>query len=732
MKPFALSLRLFYSLLLLTVLSPASRSTPGAGVQSTYVLEKNQFPAQLKKFNPANIYVIYTRLVAETSLTEKFFRKDTIINLKGLLTSSQTATGIAYRLLFESRQEIDSVWQTDAKFRITDKAFPAGEGALRILVYDSAAKVTDQFIFNYAQKYKEENRTVPSLKQLMRYEIVYTRADRNKYAASAAWVISIGIDKYEGRDMYQLRTCESDARAYNAFFKSQHAAQSGILAEYHEFELTGKKATKTNILKALKEIAAGASPNDFFVFNFNGMSTMISFDSVNYSTYFIPYDSSGYPEGFFRNTRERKDEINSKLISLKMLQEHIQLIGARKQLIISEAGPSEKFKTEFIKTMMQNSPAIASMLDVNRVIIVPDKFGYDGFTCREYKVDMAPITYSIVYLDSTLNIFQLFADNYKSARVASALTSTIHDCKLSSNQYFEVFFERKFLQQYREIFGDEANKIRGGNLTNKEIQKNAGLTGKQHALLIGTDNYKGKGWENLKNPVYDATEIAEILKSEYDYEVQLLKDPPMDSIYGAIRNYYKTLGKNDQLIVYIAGHGDYDKDLLDDGFIVCTDSKSVDDDPLRNSYIQHTKLKKMINKIPAKQILVLLDICHGGVFDEQVRDNPTSRISNRNVLELIRTNADYTIRKVLSSVGLDAAFDGTAGKHSPFAAYLINILNARGGLEGIVTLTDIHALLQKASLNETATLKISPHLAGFGDNNPLGEYILIPVDEKKN
>ena len=291
------------------------------------------------------------------------------------------------------------------------------------------------------------------------------------------------------------------------------------------------------------------------------------------------------------------------------------------------------------------------------------------------------------------------------------------------------------MQQYREIFGELKSKKRGLDLGETELKEISSFSGTQYALVIGTDHYKTKDWDKLENPVYDATEVAEVLKNYYGYTVNLLKDPPMDTFYNAISNYYKNLKENDQLIIYIAGHGDFDAGLLDDGFIVCTDSKSPLVDPLRNTYIQHTKLKKMINKIPAKQILVLLDICHGGVFDDAVlgkqRDNPAAGITNRNVLELLKDKAQYTTRKVLSSVGKESAFDGKAGKHSPFAAYLLKILNARGGTEGIVTLSDIYALLQKASLNETATLKISPHIAGFGENDPMSEFILIPVVQDK-
>ena len=143
----------------------------------------------------------------------------------------------------------------------------------------------------------------------------------------------------------------------------------------------------------------------------------------------------------------------------------------------------------------------------------------------------------------------------------------------------------------------------------------------------------------------------------------------------------------------------------------------------------------MINKIPARQVLVLLDICHGGVFDENVlggaqRNGSSDNSTNRNVLQFLREKSQYKIRRALSSVGKDAAFDGKAGKHSPFANLLLQVLRARGSASNnIVTLADIYAVLQTASLNENSTLRISPHMAGFGDNDPLGEFILIPLDQ---
>ena len=656
-------------------------------------------------------------------------RGDSITNYSAFLDSAKRCGTIEYRLIFQKAGNIDSVWQMNDVFNITDKAYPLNNNKLRIISFDKTGQQTDIFVFDYGKKYLMNNRTVPLLNELMRLYTVYTYSDRTVYVSGSVWILSIGINDYGEQ---RFVTCESDATAYNIFFKDQFSAFTGILndAQTHSYLLIDKHATKDSILHTLKEIAAKATANDYFIFNFNGISNLFTEDSVNYNTYFFPYDVIGQrydekPKN--RNTNDKSSPIKN-LISLKTLQEYIQLIPCNKQLFISEAGPSDKFKTEFVKTMMQNSPELASLLNVNRVIIVPNKYGKDDLA----GLGKAPITHYITSLDAGYNIYELFGSEFEADKIAYLLKSAEYKTPaINDGDYFSVFFERKFLQQYREVFGDVKSKRRGIDLGETQLKDIAGFTGNRYALVIGTDRYKAKDWETLDNPIYDATEVAGALKSYYDYSVTLLKDPPMDTVYNAISEYYKTLRENDQLIIYIAGHGDFDAGLLDDGFIVCTDSKSPEIDPLRNSYIQHTKLKKMINKIPAKQILVLLDICHGGVFDDAVlgrqRDNPTSAITNRNVLELLKDKSELTTRKVLSSVGKESAFDGKAGKHSPFAAYLLKILNARGGTEGIVTLSDIYALLQKASLNETETLKISPHMAGFGQNDPLSEFILIPI-----
>lgn len=729
-----------FSLLMLTIIFfPVSVcGNPGIAVRGTYVLENSQYPPGIKKFRPSAVYMIYNGPYIKGGWRAAFLRGDTIVNLKGLIDSAKGGVK-AYRLVFGSKEKIDSAWQVDNKFHLTDKLFNLGNNMLRILAYDPAMKLTDKFVYNYALKFKEEGKDVSTLSRLLRLEEVYTISDRNKYSIGAAWVVSIGINKYEGNIIRPFANCESDATTYNTFFKKQFqeafAIQDSVI-NYNEYLLTGKNATKEAILNALKEIASKAAANDFFVFNFSGFSTPVSFDSLNYATHFFPYDDKEYNKGFVSYTNRFKEEINERLISLKVLQEHIQVIPAINQLFITEAGPTEKFKTEFIKTLMQNSPTVAGILNKNRVIIVPNGFGLDDTPCSGQRIEKGPINYFITSLENKYNIYDLFRDGHKAQEIAFNLKSKAAACQVLRNDYFDVFFEKQFLQQYKEIFGDDNEQTRGLKVRAKEIQKEvSGLAGKRYALVVGTDNYKGKGWKKLNNPVKDARAVADELANSYGFEVQLLEDKPMDSIYKAIREYYRITKPNDQFVVYFAGHGDVDEELLDDGFIVCTDSRSVEEDPVRNTYIPYLKLQKMLNNIPARQVLVLLDVCHGGVFDQKVfenekREGEFSNISNRNVLQFLKDKLPLRTRKFLSSVGSEPAFDGKAGRHSPFANLLLQVLRARGaGSNGIVTLSDIFKVLQTASMNETATLKISPAMADFGQVDAFSEFIFIPLEK---
>lgn len=729
----------FLLLFFVLFLAKAVNAEDGFLVETSYVAAKNQSLPAFKSFNNTQLVILYSGSSACLEKGRPFLKKDTIINLRSFLDSLKCGK-IFYRLIFRNtKNEIDSVYQFNASFALTDKAINRGDNQLSLFVIGMKGEITDQFDLDYGVKYVTLGKPVPTLDQLFRQYTVYSYTDRDKYSLATVWILSIGIDDY-GEMRY--RNCESDAVSITEFFRAQYKKRFRNAAEKHinSYVLLDSQATRENILAALRDIARKASSNDYFIFNFSGQSYIFTSDSVEYSTYLFPYNVEGAIDKPVKRDPNAPGRIYDNMISLQLLQEYVQQIPAENQLYISEAGPSEKFKPEFIKALMQSSVEVASLLNKNRIVIVPNKMGWDNTACKDSTIQKGPINYFMTTINRGLNVFDLFGSEDVADKVVYQLKQKEFLCQFSQVEYFEVFFERRFLKEYREMLGASGSATRGLKTGASQLRKELNdLTGKRYALLIGTDQYKAEDWKDLANPVKDVHAVADVLRELYDFEVQILDNQPMDTIFSTIGSYYKKVQPNDQVVIYFAGHGDVDEDLLSDGFIVCTDSRAPEHDIARNSYISYLKLQKMINNLSARQVLVMLDVCHGGVFDQKAfdkvkRDNPsTSNISNRNVLELLKDKLPLRTRKFLSSVGAESAFDGYAGRHSPFVNQLLQILTSQSKDEnGIVLLSDIYSVLVKSSLNETATLKISPYMADFGNVDAFSEFILIPSAVQKN
>jgi uncharacterized caspase-like protein len=530
--------------------------------------------------------------------------------------------------------------------------------------------------------------------------------------------ISIGIDEYNSFPLYN---CKKDAIAIHKILKAQAPGDSN-----KHYLLLDAAASKDSILQVLKRIANMASTNDRFVFFYAGFSLFTGKISNQMETFFCPYASI---DELNRKQLNGDSILHAlafdKLISMKLLQEYVQLIPCRNQMFIAEAASTENLNAEFASALMQGSPDIAALQDINRIIVAPKQIG------QELR-DGGMLALAIQKLDTAKYKLTDLFQKEKSASVAQAI---INNCK---PDYASVFFEKDFIKLYQQINRQNpVTRSRNLKLNLPDPAKQALANKKKYALLIGIEHYKVKGWDPLNNPIKDATEIGSVLKDLYGFDTVLLKDPTAETIYNNLLELYSIMGPDDDFILYVAGHGDYDQALLDDGFLVCIDSKPVEKDLMRNSYIAHSKLKRILNKLPAKNVLVLLDICHAGTFDEKVlggqtREGSTDQvILKRNINQFFLEKSMYSTRKVLTSVGKQPAFDGDAGKHSPFATYLLKLLYGAGGDVGMLTASDIFSSLQKAGLNEDTNLRIYPHQAAFGKHDPEGEFILLPVVNEK-
>lgn len=234
------------------------------------------------------------------------------------------------------------------------------------------------------------------------------------------------------------------------------------------------------------------------------------------------------------------------------------------------------------------------------------------------------------------------------------------------------------------------------------------------ALIIATNQYKE--YNPLINPVYDATTIGTELKEHYGFIAELVTNPTQQEIYSNLKSYArKTYHDEDQLFIFIAGHGDYDE-VFKEGYLVASNSLKNDDS--KTTYISHSNLRTIINNIPCKHIFLVIDACFGGTFDPVMASRGTEVEYHEVENSLfIKRKLQYKTRLYLTSGGKEYVPDGRPGKHSPFARNLIEALSSGGGTDGILTFKEVLTYVEKANPE--------PRFGDFGDNEPSSDFLFV-------
>ncbi|HRK55663.1 MAG TPA: caspase family protein [Cyclobacteriaceae bacterium] len=236
-----------------------------------------------------------------------------------------------------------------------------------------------------------------------------------------------------------------------------------------------------------------------------------------------------------------------------------------------------------------------------------------------------------------------------------------------------------------------------------------------YALIIATNEYDE--WDDLINPVFDATTIGDELKENYGYKVDMVLNPTKSELLRKLREYNSmNFLPNDQLFIFIAGHGKFDA-LIKDGYLVCKDSKIVDD--THESYLPFSYLRTAIDNNPSRHVFLVMDACFGGTFDQAIakrggEDNMYTEITQD---EYINKKLKYKTRLYLTSGAKEYVPDGRAGKHSPFASKLVEALRGYGGKNKVLTSQQVFWYVER--------VRPEPRFGTFGDNEPGSEFIFV-------
>jgi len=202
-------------------------------------------------------------------------------------------------------------------------------------------------------------------------------------------------------------------------------------------------------------------------------------------------------------------------------------------------------------------------------------------------------------------------------------------------------------------------------VTSSSSELMANNHGTYYALVIGIANYQHL--PKLATPVNDATEVEKILRDTYGFHARLLLDATRDQIIEALDKDKHSLGPDDNLLIYYAGHGFYDKPE-DQAYWAPVDAGQ--DTYAR--WIIATEITSRARAIAARHVLVVSDSCYSGQIAGRAADLRDGVADVRD--PYLARMLEQASRNLLASGGNEPVSDSDTpghGNHSVFANALL-------------------------------------------------------------
>lgn len=235
--------------------------------------------------------------------------------------------------------------------------------------------------------------------------------------------------------------------------------------------------------------------------------------------------------------------------------------------------------------------------------------------------------------------------------------------------------------------------------------------GNYYALIIGVSDYGNENLDDLAGyPTRDATDLANILKSKYNFKnenITLLNNSPTaNQIKRGFANLRKKVTSKDNVLIFYAGHGDYDQESETGNWL-----PSDANPEFFENIITNAELKVYIKQIKSKHTLLIADACFSGSILKK------TRAGNLNTApKSIKKNYELTSRKAMTSGTLKQV-----PNKSVFLKYLIKRLN--DNKNKYITSMQLFNSLSTPVANNSENLPQYGAVFGVGDEG--GDFIFV-------
>ncbi|PLX17853.1 MAG: hypothetical protein C0597_06760 [Marinilabiliales bacterium] len=189
----------------------------------------------------------------------------------------------------------------------------------------------------------------------------------------------------------------------------------------------------------------------------------------------------------------------------------------------------------------------------------------------------------------------------------------------SNNIYFRVV--DKFNNVTEETYAINYQILNKQNQRQTNVKNNdpslmheeSAKEGKYYALFIGVSEYKDPEIGNLDQPITDAERLLNTLVQYYTFEkenVTFLKSPTREEIISELDRLNKDITEDDNLLVFYAGHGYWDRqDEI--GYWLPSDAKKAN----TANWMRNSTIRDYLRTVDTKHTLLIADACFsGGIF----------------------------------------------------------------------------------------------------------------------
>lgn len=242
--------------------------------------------------------------------------------------------------------------------------------------------------------------------------------------------------------------------------------------------------------------------------------------------------------------------------------------------------------------------------------------------------------------------------------------------------------------------------------------------GRYHALIIANNHYKNL--TDLSTPVNDAKAVAKILRDKYGFQVKMLLDATRYDMLTALNDMRRELTDKDNLLIYFAGHGAYDK-VNKRGHWLPVDAEP---DSTAN-WVSTVEITDIVNEMSAMHILVVADSCYSGALSRSGNTDLDPGMSPEMRARWLRAMAKAKSRHVLTSGGVEPVVDDAGNGHSVFAnAFIAALKEGTGTVESSALYREVEqrveARSQDLDLDQKPEYSLLKHTG-----HEFGEFILV-------